>query len=438
MEIEPKVLRELQAAMGEANVKTKILSQLATYEKDITSYIESQNLRDAVNRMLLLLVTTGNALIHTPKGEGMRVYKLDQYAIKRSAKGEVTEIIIKESVGEESLPVGFLDKNDSTKGTDEEVDLFTRVWLDGNRYHIHQEIQGKIVPNSEGDYPKATCPWRALTWNRGVGDAYGRGHVEAYLGDFISLEALSKAIVEGAAAAAKVIFLVNPNGTTSKKDLIKTPNTGFAPGNPEDVRVLQVEKYHDFKIAYETMAKIEERLSYAFLLHSSVQRAGDRVTAEEIRYMAQELEDALGGIYSLLSQEFQMPMVNLIISQMKSTGRLPNLPKEIKPIITTGLEALGRGHDLNKLNAFAQQLQLLGPDTAKAYLKIGNYISRIGTSIGVDTEDLIKSDEEIQQEQAQAQQMQVMSQAMTSGAGSQVAKGVMDNMNQQGQSQPGQ
>jgi hypothetical protein len=432
MEIAPKVLRELQASLGVDGVKTKILSQLAVYEKDITSYIESLSLRDAVNRMLLLLVTTGNSLIFLQKEGGMKVYKLDQYVVRRDAKGDVVEIIVKESICKNDIPVGMsVDTGkDTTKG-DDEVELFTEIKLKDNKYYISQSIKGVIVPKSEGDYPKDSCPWKALTWNRGVGDNYGRGHVEAYLGDFISLEALSKAMVEGAAAAAKVIFLVNPNGTTRKNDLIKTPNTGFAPGNPDDVKVLQVEKYHDFKVAYDTMAKIEERLSYAFLLHSSVQRSAERVTAEEIRYMAQELEDALGGIYSLLSQEFQMPLVNLIISQMKSLSKLPTLPKEIKPVITTGLEALGRGHDLTKLNAFTQQISVLGPDVMMKYLNVSNFISRVGTSIGIDTDELIKTEDMIAQEQEQQQQMAMASQAMTSGAGTQVAKGMMESMNQQ-------
>ena len=40
------------------------------------------------------------------------------------------------------------------------------------------------------------------------GESYGRGRVEEFIGDLKSLEALSQALVEGSAAAAKVVFTV--------------------------------------------------------------------------------------------------------------------------------------------------------------------------------------------------------------------------------------
>ena len=52
------------------------------------------------------------------------------------------------------------------------------------------------------------------------------------------------------------------------------------------------------------MSKIEQRLSYAFLLNASVIRDSERTTAEEVRMTAQELQDSLGGIYGVLSQSF--------------------------------------------------------------------------------------------------------------------------------------
>ena len=70
-----------------------------------------------------------------------------------------------------------------------------------------------------------------------------------------------------------------------------------------------MDKFNDFRVAYQAMQGIEERLSQQFMLQSSVQRNGERVTAEEIRYLAGELEDTLSGIYSILSQEFQMRLL---------------------------------------------------------------------------------------------------------------------------------
>jgi hypothetical protein len=138
----------------------------------------------------------------------------------------------------------------------------------------------------------------------------------------------------------------------------------------------------------------------AFLLNSSVQRNGERVTAEEIRYVASELEDGLGGVYSILSQEFQLPFVTRIMWQMERQKKLPPLPKGlVRPVITTGLEALGRGHDLTKLDTLLQRLQPLGPEVIATYLKVGDYITRVGTSLGIDMAGLVATQAEVQQAQ---------------------------------------
>ena len=53
---------------------------------------------------------------------------------------------------------------------------------------------------------------------------YGRGHVESYLGDLKSLEGLSRSILEGSSASAKMLLMVNPSGTTRASALAKAPN----------------------------------------------------------------------------------------------------------------------------------------------------------------------------------------------------------------------
>ena len=123
--------------------------------------------------------------------------------------------------------------------------------------------------------------------------------------------------------------------------------------------------------------------------------------------MAQELETALGGVYSILSQEFQMPLVKLILNNLQSQGKMPKMPKDtVKPTIVTGMEALGRGQDLNKLAQFLQYLQPLGVEVLQSEMNISDYIDRLGASLGIDTNGLIKSDEQKQAEAEQAQMMQ--------------------------------
>jgi len=389
---------------------------LGRIERAGLSEIEGAAVRVPVFEALKQLVVAGNALVYMPKNDGMKVYRIDRYVVKRDAMGNVLEIITKESVS----PL-MLDEETRALLTDPEdrntkdYDLFTCVKYTGKKWEVYQEIQGIVVPGSQGSYPKDRCPFIPLRFSRIDGEDYGRGFVEEYIGDLRSLEALTQAIVEGSAASAKVLFLVRPNGTTKAKNLAQSPNGAIVTGDANDVSTLQVQKSGDFRVALETSRTITERLSFAFLLNSSVQRQAERVTAEEVRYMAQELETALGGVYSILSQEFQMPLVNLILARLESQGKMPKMPKDsVKPTIVTGMEALGRGQDLNKLAQFLQYLQPLGPEVIAQEMNIDDYIDRLGASLGIDTNGLIKSPEQKQQEQAMMaeQQQQMMAQQM--------------------------
>ena len=122
--------------------------------------------------------------------------------------------------------------------------------------------------------------------------------------------------------------------------------------------------------------------------------------------MAQELESALGGVYSILSQEFQLPLVKLLLNRLEASGKMPKMPKDsIKPKIVTGIEALGRGQDLNKLAQMLSYLQPLGPEVLQQYMNIGDYIDRLAASLGIDTGGLIKTEEQMAQGQQQQQDM---------------------------------
>ena len=332
----------------------------------------------------------------------LRVYNLEEYMVKRNALGKVVEVIVKETVHPTDVPELQLQ--------DEETDLYTcaKITETGN-YTIYQEVDGVTVPGSEGEVKAEDNPFLALRWTAINGENYGRGLVEQYLGDLRSLEALSQAMVEGAAASSKIVFMVEPTGTTRAKDLAKAKSGDFIQGKAQDVTTLQVQKGNDMQIPYQLAGEIQQRLAAAFLLTQSATRNAERVTAEEIRLVAGELEDALGGIYSILSQELQLPLVKIIFKNAKM-----NLPEGlVEPVIVTGLEALGRGHDYNKLVMFAQTLQqLLGPEIFAQNTNVGAVIDRVATSLGLDTDGILKSEEDQQAEQEEAMMMQAGQQGL--------------------------
>ena len=364
------------------------------------------------------LIIGGNCLLFVSE-EGLRVFPLERYVCKRDAMGHVLEIITKESIALSALPEDVLnvvknqDKSYDLTNSENSCDIYTHICRRNKKWEVFQEAKGVKIPSSIGTYPIDKSPYIALRMSRVDGEDYGRGYVEQYIGDLKSLEGLTKSIVEGSAAASKVLFLCSPNGTTRASTLATAPNGAIREGSANDVSVLQVNKLQDFRVAYDSIARIEQRLQLAFLLNASVQRDAERVTAEEIRFMAEELESSLGGVYSILSQEFQLPFVVRKLQIMEKEKKLPTLPKGVvKPSISTGLEAIGRGNDRNRLVNFLRTLaETLGAEIIQQFVNVDDAIARLATSDGIDTKGLIKSKEDLEAEMQQKMQQMQMQQA---------------------------
>ena len=398
-------------------MKTDIEKSLSVIEKEVSGKIEQLALRVSVFEALKHLIVGGNVLTYLPKKGSMRVFPLTQYVVRRDASGNILEIIICEKASILSLgkEVAAQVIQDPDYKTDDDIELYTHIYkLNENEFYVCQEVNGIKIPDSEGTFKKDRMPYQALRMVRVDNEDYGRGYVEEFLGDLKSLEGLSQALVESAAASSKVVFMVRPNSVTRKKDLAQTRNGDIITGTQDDVSVLQAQKQYDLQVVEKSIAKLEERMSYAFLLHTAIQRDAERVTAQEIRYMAEQLETAMGGIYSLLSQEFQLPLVSILMKRMEQANEIPKLPKgTVQPTIITGIEALGRGNDLQKLREFVAEignLAQINPQVVQA-LNPDDLIKRIAIGLGIDTDGLLKSQEQLAQEQA-AQQEQMQEQQM--------------------------
>jgi hypothetical protein len=416
----------MKLAGDSPGAKEQIDTALAKLERKISRRIETSNARPILFETLKLLVVSGNALLYADK-ERNRVFRLDQYVICRDPVGHPLEAIICEKVLPQALDESIRTLCDLQVDSEVPVELYTRIVWKDKKVSYHQELNDVKLPGTDGEHPFDKTPWCPLRWQPFANSDYGRGLVDEYLGDLRSLEGISTAIVQFAAAAAKVLFLVHPNATTDATDLVQAESGDVINGSAADVDILQLEKAADFQVANEVADKLEKRLSNAFLLQGGAVRDAERVTAEEIRGMAQELEDVLGGVYTVLSRELQLPMTERIMAQMTRDKELPALPKgAVQPLITTGFEALGRNHAANKLRAFlADAAQALTPQVVAQYIKAGVVLNAFGKNYGVENlDDMIRTDDEVQQMQQAAMKQQAMMKAAP-GVAQEVTKGAV-------------
>ena len=421
---------ELQKLGVSPEQRTDFEQSLSQIERQVLREIEASNDRVVFHEALLHLIVGGNALLHIAP-EGLRCFHLNRYVCQRDPMGNPLEVVICEQLAIETLPEKIQelvrakdDDDDITSGLIDDiinpvprrdngdtVRIYTYIQWERNgqgkegTVKWHQEVNNKVIPGTEFSRPESVSPWLPLTMIRSDGQQYGISYVEtAALADLQTVEALCQAIAEGSLASSKILFLVKPSGVTKAANLANSANGAFVTGDPSDVQALQIQKSTDLQVAMQGKTQIEARLSQAFMLADV--RDSERTTAEEVRLTALQIENSLGSIYSVLQTTFQVPYVSRKLDILQREKKLPMLPKElVKPVMTVGLAAVGRGNDLEQLVRFTTTLgQTMGPESLATYVKPTELIKRLAYSMGIDTLGLIKSEEELAQEQQAAQQ----------------------------------
>lgn len=405
---DPEVVELVKAQDPEG--EKELDKQLVIIEQETMKQTEREALRAPLFEGAKSLIIGGNGLLRKIP-TGLKFYRMANYVVLRDFSGNPLEIIAKEKVTKDTLPEDIRDQLENSTDQSENVDVlvYTRAVKKNGVWLEYQTVEEVIVEGSEITYnDENEFPFIPLRWTNINGENYGRGLVEQYIGDFRSLEALYQLVLEASAVMARVIFGKRPGSTTDVRDLNNAENGECIVGDLEqDISVLQVGKNADLQVVLNTITDITRRLEQAFLVASSAARDSERTTATEIRYMAADLEQSLGGVYSLLSLELQRPLGHLLLAQSKVD--IASLGIDL--VVVTGIEALGRNAELDKLRQFNALLQEIGaPDVVLSRIKVDNYIDMLGNALSLDTTDLIKSDEEVAQEQQAAQQQALLQQ----------------------------
>lgn len=396
---------ELMTMLDKALAKTE---RAAMKELDFTHY------RTEATMAAKHLIITGNALIYHPedkKGK-TQVYGVKDYAVVRDLSGTVVEIITrdKKALYTFSKEVRELLKASGKKDYENEncdITIYTKICLeDDGKYHLYQAADDYDL-KAEGVWPAEDLPWITLTWNLIRGEDYGRGLVEDYAGAFHALYVLAQSEVDVVAIAADIKFLVDPASTIDVEALNNSESGSYHSGKEGDITCNQLNKAVDMQMVESMVQRLEQQIGAAFLLQSALTRDAERVTAEEIRENANELDIAHGGVYSRFAEEWQYRTAILMLKRIKiDLGN--GLNKTIEPTVITGLDSLSRAGDLDNLRMFVADLGLLQavPDDIRAVIDPFKFIQYIGIRRAVDYEKFLKSPAKVAQEQQAAQDLQ--------------------------------
>ena len=417
-------------ANTDAETLEDIYQGLSIRENVLSASIDAARYRPKLRPIGVQLVIAGNYLINHVN-QTIKGYRLDRYVVSRDPDGLPLDIILREDLTYDSLDERAREIVDAKQDSRNEggappdqfrtIEVYTWIKRKGDVYVHHQEVEGEIIPGTEGSSPVDRPQWIAATMYLADGEDYGRGHVEMYQGALETLDALGQAMKEDAIASALTIPLVNPAGQTRIKDMQNARNLEPIPGLESDIGMFRIQKGSDYNTAFSMYQDIKESMSFAFLLNSAIRRNAERVTAEEIRQIAQELDTSLGGFYSTLTEQVQLPIILGHERDLERQGKLPPLPEDlVTPVVLTGLESIGRGQDAINMQLLAQDFgmwaQLEGTQMMEG-VKVQNLKERIAATRSVKTEGLFMSEEELMAKQQADQQAMMQQTLVEQGAG---------------------
>lgn len=364
---------------------------------------------------------------------------LESFTTLRDGQGNLLEFVIEDNLVWDTLPAGVRNYLQDVRPEQKDsngraspaykVPLYTHgVLQEDGQWAIYQECCGYKIPNTDWTYGKEYLPFLFVPFNRLPGEHYGRSYVEDYESDLQGLDGGEEILTEGTAAAALLIRLVKPGGVTNKEALAKARNGAVITGDGNDVSVLQTNKQGDFQSLEKRVESKEARLARAFLLNFSVQRQAERVTAEEIRYLAQALNEQLGSLYLELVKTFQKPWAALKMAALMRLKRMTPLPKkQVSVQMATGAAALSRAAELMNLDDLTMPPNPVMQQQAARVIDPVVYFRTRAIKIGLYMDGLVKTQDRIDQEDAAAAQQQQMIQAtpnLVKGGADIIGKGI--------------
>lgn len=397
-----------------------VLSQVA---KQGMKVLEQMEVRSVLIETLAQLIITGNALLREHKDEDdsdgddmLSLYTLRDYVVKRCINGKVLLFIVRETSDLESMPIVVQETYRRFKWDakpEQVVSLYTELkWDSARKVWVQRQFLDDVnVTQGTTQYKADDLPWRILTWSLAPNRNYGTGMVEEAQGAFHGLSTLSSAEIPGLLEMCRIIHLADPTGSTDAIEFQNALSGAVLVGREGDITTPDLGgKARDYISVAAKIEKYERVLSEMFLLSTGAIRDAERVTREEIRMVANELETSIGGVYSRLSHDLQQWLAELAIKRSQDAAL-----RSMDVYVITGLDALSANGDLDNVRSLMQDLAMLKdmPEEIKGTIIWDAYVQFMSSLHNVDYFKFLKSQADAQAEQVQQQQAAMQQQQET-------------------------
>jgi hypothetical protein len=386
----------LEAAAAAGMKEEDIKNVLSQAERKAIKELDRMAARPRLFELIKQLIVLGNSLMILEEKEDPRVLNLRRFVVKRSLDGKLHTLVIREVVKKDELSDEARAKV-PTKDADSKVCYYIMVTRTGNdSYDVSHWVDEHEMEDKRKTFNGQNLPYRVIAWNLADYADYGTGLAEEYMGALAALSTLSASIIQAAVLAGEFRWLANPAGLTRPDDFNNSENGACLPGQEGDLTLVQAaqEVANAVNVNRQVLQDYATTVGRGFLMIGSVQRDAERVTAEEIRLMAQELETGLGGAYSRLAVDVQLPLGLYLMARVDVRVN----DQTVQPTVVTGLDALSRNGDLDALKSYLSdvaQITALPPEVLK-YLPMSTILTDLATGHGLDAKRYAHTEQQAQ------------------------------------------
>lgn len=389
------------------NALTDLRSKFVKTEKNAVRYLERIGYRTSATNAAKLLVVTGDVVLRSTKNKPSTVYSMRDYVCEKDLTGRDVILIVRDSLAygalstEQQKMLEDSDFDTASVTASTPVTIYTSLELmDDGRYQRRTAIENIELPKVDL-FTEKSMPFTHLSWNLTKGENYGRGLVEDYSGSFHVIDKMSQHQTLLIAKLADLKIMVDPASGIDVEHLNSSETGTYVSGKPSDVQPMASGMDAGIQYIEGIVLAHKRQISAAFLYQTGQVRDAERVTAEEIRENAAELEIAHGGVYSRFAADWQSKVAYDSVSALGE-----EMGDVVEPQIMTGMDSLSRTGEMQAIRVWMTDLSLLNqlPEGMQAVVKGPEFAQYAAVQRGVDHGAFVKSPNELAAEQKAAQE----------------------------------
>ena len=304
---------------------------------------------------------------------------------------------------------------DMEKGGDKECEVLEVVYRNYFNKKEEEHIYCVIAKEYEHKIMEETFkgvgsnPYVVYRWSKVAGEVYGRGPIQLALPAIKTANLVIELILENAQMSISGMYQVEDDGVINVDNIQLIPGTIIpkAGGSSGLTPIAPAGNFNVSDLVLRDMRTNIKKALYNDMLGTPNEKTP--MTATEIAERMADLSRQIGAAFGRLQAELVNPVLQRVIYILKKQGRI-QIPvvngREIKIRSSSPLAQAQHQQDVATIDRFLGMMQMrVGPELLNILIKQDEVAKFIASKLGIP-EELIRTEQEMQEAAMQLQQIQ--------------------------------